>query len=351
MLSEFCFYSAWYCPFQRTHHFVRLLRRRGVASDVITRLLPVHNHGRMFPHAGLPRRVTHLWDVPPLGALRSVRRPWVRLQEQAAFRRLRPGQPLVVCTVPLGLPEVPGPLVFDCCDDYGAFGPSRDPEQERREELLAGRADAIWVTSAGLQKRWARRHGSKVFLVPNGAEAGHFGVAATAAPDPAVPVVGYFGAICGWFDLQLLAGAARLAPRVRFEIVGHVALKDIPALPPNLVFLGARPYGELPALMRSWHAGLIPFVLNDLTLATNPVKMYEYLAGGRPVIATAMPEVEALREPGVVEIVRSAREMADAVLHAVEAPPRPGQVARRLDLARDNTWDRRLDQALATLRP
>ena len=119
---------------------------------------------------------------------------------------------------------------------------------------------------------------------------------------------------------------------------------------PNVHLLGPRAYTELPAVLRGADVGLIPYAVNELTRSIFPMKVYEYLAAGRPVIATMLPSLA-----GVPDVVRA--DSVDAVVAAVGAAlAADGPAARRArsDRARAHSWDARLDEiagALAAVDP
>jgi len=108
---------------------------------------------------------------------------------------------------------------------------------------------------------------------------------------------------------------------------------------PNIRWIGQREYGELPAYLRLFDVAMIPFVINEITLATSPLKLYEYFAGGKPVIATPMPECEAFSE---VSIVRNAEEFS-RTLDVAKVQGQDPEFQRRLrELGRENSWTARV---------
>jgi glycosyltransferase involved in cell wall biosynthesis len=117
-------------------------------------------------------------------------------------------------------------------------------------------------------------------------------------------VVGYFGALAEWFDLELMEWLVCANQDLKFEIIGLVTNSEIElrlGKYNNVVFYGEVPNQDLPKLVAGWGAGLIPFKLSQLIVATNPVKMYEYAAMGIPTVASDIPEVGLVSSdlPGV----------------------------------------------------
>jgi glycosyltransferase involved in cell wall biosynthesis len=156
----------------------------------------------------------------------------------------------------------------------------------------------------------------------------------------------YAGSLDSWFDAALLGAVASLLPRWAFVLIGPVraALRDLRGRP-NVVLLGPRPYADLPAYFRHADAGLVPFVLTPLTHAIHPIKIYEYLAAGLPVVATPMEESAAIGAP-----IRLAAG-PEAFAAALEAARSEGAdaAAARSAFARRHTWDRRFEELMGAL--
>lgn len=194
--------------------------------------------------------------------------------------------------------RLPGvPVVYDCMDHHGGFS-THTPELDREEALLLAAADQVVTTSDWLSQRISDK--ASHVVIRNGADVAAFAqAAADRRRDPSArPVVGYVGTIAEWFDLPLVVAAARACPQWDFVLVGATHGCDL--LPAqgleNVRFLGERPYEEVPGLVASFDVCIIPFRLTELIQATNPVKVYEYLSAGKPVVATALPELQALAQ-------------------------------------------------------
>jgi glycosyltransferase involved in cell wall biosynthesis len=108
------------------------------------------------------------------------------------------------------------------------------------------------------------------------------------------PVIGFYGLIEDWVDLEVIRHMAAARPDWSFLMIGEVKT-DTSAVRrlPNVHFPGRRPYQSLPGYCRKFDIAVLPFVVNELTLAANPLKVREYLAAGLPVVATPLPEVQS----------------------------------------------------------
>lgn len=196
-------------------------------------------------------------------------------------------------------------VVYDVLDDISIHDTAGTEETARlaREchEKLLERADLVIASSRLLVKQLSKRC-SDVLYVPNAVDIEHF------SPDNCVPdggtkkrpVIGYHGAIATWFDGELVAETARLRPQYDFVMIGPVsdgeAEKSLNSQP-NIIQTGALPYEDLPDRLCNFDVGIMPFKLSKLTHAVRPLKILEYLAMKKPVVATPMQEI--LDWPGV----------------------------------------------------
>jgi nucleotide sugar dehydrogenase len=167
------------------------------------------------------------------------------------------------------------------------------------------------------------------------------------------PRLGYVGTVGPWLDVSLLTHLARRRPHWSITLIGPVerGLSQLPELD-NLRILGERPYASLPQYLAAMDVLLIPLRVSELTHAVNPIKLYEYCATGKPIVATRIAELEGDRHlfhlgDGPEGFLRA----VDAALAETVGPDRALATARQ-DLARASSWDRRvadLEDLLAQL--
>jgi glycosyltransferase involved in cell wall biosynthesis len=223
-------------------------------------------------------------------------------------------------------------LVYYCGDDFGALAGVDHAAARAFEAELADRADLILAASPALAARFPA---TRTHLLEHGVDFDLFAAPAPRAadlPDDG-PTAGFYGALAPWIDIDLLARTARLLPHWRFVLIGPVRT-DVSALAalPNIRLLGARPHAALPGYAQHWTAGLIPFRDTPQIRACNPLKLREYLAAGRPVVATGFPALAAYREH--VHIAGTAEAFRDALCNAQdEAASAAGAAARRAAVA------------------
>ncbi|AVX19601.1 MULTISPECIES: glycosyltransferase [Carboxydocella] len=244
-------------------------------------------------------------------------------------------------------------LIYDCVDEHSEYTGLIDKQVVRSMEAeLCRRCDVVFVTALGLyedKKGWNPR----TYFIPNAANLELFGKAqdqATRVPPDLEqippPRLGFVGVIQDWVDLDLLAEVARLRPNWSVVLVGPVGAGiDVSALQalPNVYLLGRREQKELPAYLKGFDVCLNTFKINDLTRNVSPLKFYEYLASGKPIVSVDMPQVRNFAD--VVKIASTPAETVAAV-EEILGSDNEEQKARRLARARENSWESRVKQML-----
>lgn len=244
-------------------------------------------------------------------------------------------------------------VVYDCMDEWDSF-PGMKVELVAAEERLVQAADLVTVSARRLLDKWQGR-AARVELVRNAADFAHFAAPQTThlLEEVKRPVIGYFGAIAPWFDVALLAAVATSRPQYSFVVVGGVFDVDVAPLKalPNVHLLGQQPYARMPAYLRDFDVCTIPFVVNEITAATDPVKFYEYLSLGKPVVSTQMPELEPFA--GLLYLAGDTEDFLQKLDLAVSEKDESLRV-RRIAAARANTWGARaavMQQAIREIHP
>jgi len=246
-------------------------------------------------------------------------------------------------------------VVYDVLDDLEIYdeGEVGLPERHRvrsHHGPLMKSAHAVIASSAALVERH-RPERADILLIENGVDAERFGAPTHLPADVPLdrPVIGYHGAIARWFDFDLLAGVATAHPEWSFVLVGPVLpevseqAERIERLD-NVHLLGERPSDAMPAYVQSFDVGVVWFVVNHLTEAVSPLKLFEYLAAGVPAVATPLPSCAAV--PGV-RIASSVDEMGTAIAQAMAT--RDDETHLRLDATAAATWSARIAPLLKRL--
>jgi glycosyltransferase involved in cell wall biosynthesis len=246
----------------------------------------------------------------------------------------------------------PSLVVYHCVDNVAAHKGVDAESFRTAEDRFARRADLVFASAPPLARRM-RLLSSNVLEAPNVAdieffagalEEGEIDAALAALPRPRLVFVGAI--VATKLDVELLLQVAAARPYWSIVLVGPVGAgdpsTDISPLEsePNVYLLGPRRYEQLPAVLRGADVGLIPYALNDLTTSIFPMKVYEYLAAGLPVVATPLPSLEG--QEGI-EFADGADSMVASIEVALEERGSEARV-RRSQLAEGHSWDQRLDE-------
>jgi glycosyltransferase involved in cell wall biosynthesis len=234
--------------------------------------------------------------------------------------------------------------IYDCMDELAQFR-FAPPFLREREQMLISRVDVVFTGGYQLFQSKSRYH-SNVHFYGCGVDAEHFSKARL--PETAVPaevgrlprpVFGYFGVIDERLDYALLAQIAHEMPDASIVMVGPFAKVEQQSLPhlPNIHWLGQRAYTDLPALVKSFDVCLMPFALNEATQYINPTKTLEYMAAGKPVVSTAVPDVLHHFTP-IVDVAQTAEDFIAAIQSAARSP-RADLIEQGIDRANRASWD------------
>lgn len=245
----------------------------------------------------------------------------------------------------------PGALkVFDAVDnwvEHPVYASVKQQLQENYQEIQQT-VDVIFTVSNDLQKLFSTH--KKVIWIPNGVDANHF--SQTKQPeqfsDLPQPYAAYVGVIQERLDVELLTETAKLTPEIHFVLAGPVwegtPLGELRELK-NVHFIGPVPYQDLPNLLHKACAGIIPHRVNKFTASMNPLKLYEYLASGLPVISTPVQGTEQFSTG--VSLASTALEFSTALKKSLLLSPIEKQ--RLIGLVKDQTWDNRIEQMINSI--
>ncbi len=248
-------------------------------------------------------------------------------------------------------------LVYDCVDRHSAYGGLMDAALVDAMELeLAAKCDMVFATAEGLWERLraVNPHGA---CIPNGANFELFHRAASPQPVPADlagipgPIFGFVGALQSCIEYGWVERAARARGDWSFVFIGAPKPgADLSALEPlsNVHFLGLKPHEQLPEYLAAFDVCLNLFAESDLSRDVSPLKFYEYLATGKPIVSTPQPE-QVLPYGEIIHIARSAEDFVDQCAAAL-ADTDPARAEARVAAGRASAWDARVAQMEALLR-
>jgi len=290
--------------------------------------------------------------VPGSRLIRRLNAASVRRAIEKVLGRLE-DRPVQVWSFAPDVAEVVGLLgeelvVYYCVDAFGEFPGYDRVLIERRERELLARSDVVITTSAPLCEAKRKLH-PNVHLVQHGVDYARLSRAVTQdLPVPSElhglprPIIGYVGVVGEWVSLELLASLAKSRPDASIVMIGPMFTSRGPCAGlPNVHWLGEKDHAVLANYLRFFDVGLIPFKNVPLTHHANPIKLYEYLAAGTPVVSTRLPAVEAI--PGSVWIADDAMGLVDCCDRALDHNDLEARKQRSKLMAAES-WQARLEE-------
>ncbi|MCK4538031.1 MAG: glycosyltransferase [Candidatus Krumholzibacteria bacterium] len=312
-----------------------------------------------------PRKITdNLFVYAPImiplhrfRLVRLINRFLLRSMLRAVGRIYRFSDPVLWIFLPTGA-DLIGRLdedivIYHCVDNYSA-NPGVDREiVEQMERQVLERADLVLATSPSLREKCSGLN-SNCHYLPNVADFAHFSLALD--PDTAVPSdlntipsprAVFTGNVSGYkVDFELLRYAASELPGISFVLIGLVGAGDPGSDPSvldeqeNIHVMGVRDYLDLPAYLKGCDVGLIPFRINETTTGVFPMKFFEYLAAGKPVVTTGLPALEEYSEH--CYIARDRDTFVSLIRKSIEKV-NEAMVETGIELAADNSWYSRIE--------
>jgi GT2 family glycosyltransferase/glycosyltransferase involved in cell wall biosynthesis/SAM-dependent methyltransferase len=234
-------------------------------------------------------------------------------------------------------------LVYDCMDHHEGFGNNSESLLQLEKRLLS-EAELTIATSSWLYQAVAP-HAKQSALIRNAGDYAHFSIMPESVYcDPqGRRIIGYYGAIAEWFDLDLVKALATQHPDCCVLLIGADTVNAQSGLLklPNVIFTGEVPYSQLPYYLHGFDVCLLPFKVIPLTLATNPVKVYEYLSAGKPVVTVDLPEMAQFE--GLVHAAKGEDAFLAAVRAVLNQPESAALVQKRKAFAQAQTWQHRTE--------
>ena len=373
----------WTSPFQvGSHHIARGFARMGWTVGFISDpISPFHPMGQtrhelakrfdLYRAGGCSDLDGRVWAYVP-GALvtpqnkpffrtQAVERGWARLTYPSLMDRVRKkgfgNVDVVYCDSPKHMSWLGqvhrARTVYRIADNTSGFARTTDAGRAT-ERVLVGTADLVIYTARNLEPYVKGLNPRRMAYVPNGVDYAHF--AKTTVPAPREyesirrPIAVYAGYMDAWFNYDLVNHLAAALPDMSFVLIGGNPIAHSRfARMPNLHLLGTRPFARLPEFLSGADVGMIPFDVQahpTLVHSIHPLKLYEYLAAGLPVVATRWREIENLRSPAA--LCDSASEFVAALKEAVS---RPAPRTLYIQYAEQHDWRHRVRALLKLLYP
>ncbi len=297
--------------------------------------------------------------IPTYGSslVRSFNQKFLLSQVKKAMRKLKFERPInMVFNPAAGL--LAGKLneseiIYYCVDDYTEFTGVASGLKEIEEELF--RKAGLVVVSAEKLFDDKKKYNENTQIIRHGTDWKHFRKSLDDATEiPAEiknlpkPIIGFHGLLADWVDFELIKKIAEKYKDGSVVLIGKIAvdaeqkvkvLNDVK----NVHFLGRKPYEELPNYCKGFDVALNPFVINDLTLAANPLKVREYLAAGLQTVSTDIPEVRILKHCLVGE---SHEHFIEQIENALNNPIEKEIISDEIS---HESWDAKVDELRAII--
>ena len=256
--------------------------------------------------------------------------------------------------------EIAPQSVYDITDDWTKFSGNQsqlDLVQSQDHKLCAEASHVIVCSDQLFEDKRNLVQSSRLHLIPNGVHVEHYQAVMDYSKSlhPVTdnwkkPVFGYTGTIHGdRVDVELISRIAKTNPQATIAMVGPNLLDAADRLTlsnhSNIVFTGAKPYAELPDIMRAFNVCVVPHVVTSFTESLNPIKLWEYLASGKPIVSTNVAGFKDF--PGLVNVSDSLEgflKNLDAALNE-----EPSLASARQSVAQQHSWDNRIDQVVQIL--
>jgi glycosyltransferase involved in cell wall biosynthesis len=244
-------------------------------------------------------------------------------------------------------------LIYDYLDDLKVFY-AYSSLMEEDHRILVETADILVTTATNLFES-VKPIRKDVLFVPNGVYLDDFKTDIVAPPfdlshisRDGKPIIGYYGALAEWFDYDLINDLASKCEGYNFVLIGpnydgsikHLSKRE------NLFWLGGKNYKELKFYLHFFDVGIIPFKINQITSSTSPLKLFEYMAGGKPIVTTDLKECRRYKS---VYIGKDTEDFVRKIARALERKTDPEYLAILNREAKENTWQARIKVVLQAL--
>lgn len=234
-------------------------------------------------------------------------------------------------------------IIYDCMNDWSLQDPLTNLFQKKQEDLM-DIADMVLTGGISFFEKKSR-YRNNVYCFPSSVDYDHFAKARHPLPIPKdieyikAPVIGYVGVIDERIDMELIQKTAEIMPEYNFVMIGPVrnidASDKIEA--DNIHYLGVKDYKVLPNYLRAFDFAMMPFILNEHTKYINPTKTLEYMASGKPIIATRIKDI-VRKYAHCVSLINSAEEFKKAV-QELETASVKVRHAKYCSILNKTSWD------------
>ncbi len=267
------------------------------------------------------------------------------------LKRLKFSKPILWIYSPRGGSYFIGKFneIFSCYDRADEYLGDKRFESlfYKEDEAVSKLVDVVFVSSQSLYERH-KKYNPNTYLIPNGAEIDL--IRKTLKNNSLIPkdirnikkpIIGFIGSISYWLDYDLIKFIACSHPDWQIIMIGPIKhnISDLKKMS-NIMFLGRKTFEEIPLYVNQFDVGLLPFKINRITKAVSPIKVFEYLAVGIPVVSVDLPEVKKLKP--IVKVGHTKEEFVMMLENSINEEKKPKVIQQRIKLAEDNSWNKRV---------
>lgn len=243
--------------------------------------------------------------------------------------------------------------IFETVDNWSLHQsyqnkPKIKNQLEKNYQIIAQKADFIFTVAEDLLLLFPDHQ--KKYWIPNGVNLDHFiknGSIPQSLDDLRRPIIGYVGTIENRVDFTIISALAEKFKTGSLVMIGPKWSKyPYEKKYPNLHFFGPVSYADLPRFLAAFDVAIIPHLDNEFTRTMNPLKLYDYLAAGKPVVTTPVAGTEQFR--GQTRIARTAEEFCREVVNSLELNTQE-LIYKRREAVRPLSWKNKVDQMLSYL--
>ena len=237
-----------------------------------------------------------------------------------------------------------GTVIYDCMDNFEALYPDRKEKNLRRvceeEKKLLNRADTVFASSLKLkEKMQSICQDKEITLIRNG-----YSNITMSDPEQGRKkdhyTLGYIGTISGWFDNRVIEDSLSGILEICYDLIGPVADHRM-IQNERVTYSGVIEHNKLGEYVKKLDCLIMPFRINDIILYVDPVKLYEYIAWGKCIIASWYPEIDRFKD--FVYFYHNEREYGELVGRLRdEGFPAKYTKDMQIRFLEDNTWDARI---------
>lgn len=248
-------------------------------------------------------------------------------------------------------------LIYEYIDDFSVMSYITPEMKEKHYELM--RKSDLTLCTAQVLYEDALPYAKKILLSPNAVDYEFFHKNRNSKTSPILRdivqkhdcILGYYGCLANWVDYDLVLEVAEKRPNWCFVLIGYCPDGTIKQLQQfgldNILVYPAQPYRDLPQFISAFDIQIIPFRINNITKRTSPVKLFEYMASGKPILTSEMPECLQYRS---VITYTDAQDFIEKVPKLMELAKDKDYLELMDKEARENTWDARVKSILEAIK-